>query len=416
MTSSYAVIGAEDPSDPEHFFVTCAKLVLKKYGYTELERGPDGKPLLNIEDFLDAANIEEDAYAVRHVVRLAIFSHASPTIVVIGLGKDTRKYPDEYFEFEHLMTAYKENLFAGKLDSLIQNPDGTAPSGIPHPEVYFFNCELGSSTPMMSLLKTVLGNPSKLIAPKYKYCLFPYNTKNNSNRGVIEFMSYHLTHCSPTRYTHRQELLDAFEALEYRDINGDIITGEKLKDFVPRNVNRKERNKQIYIHFGDNNSGLPSRWTTPYLIPVYYTRYIDIIRTIHVAYGLTEEQEIQAVKDAIKLEPEYQDNYPLSKWPDLTINGSQYPPSMYFPIHRKRGFESLKDYLDCFSWRCVGRDGYKVRYYGITYVYDVYFPKVWEKVTVEDYRLLYNFHPSDTTIDATIRFNTADTRIFEILS
>lgn len=370
--------------------------------------------LLSIESFLDAANPANNPNINVPVDNIAILAHASEDSIGVGLANRS-PYWEDRFDFEDLINEYyvDGNPLSAKMLPLTQTASGVP--GDSMPEVHFLGCGIGGSIPMLFLLKHVLGKPSRIVAPKYTHCLFPY-IKNGNVEGVIELFAYKIVLRSPIEYESRSALLSGFVDLEYKDINNEVITRQTYEYFIPPKINRSEWLKQIYIHFGSNDSLLPSRWKTPYPVEVY--SYSTETEYVHINQdALTPIQIREALKEAFKKsigERENSENYPLSKWNDLEIDGVPYPEEMYFPAYKRLGFDSFDDYFDSYNWQ--EDEDEKGKYIGITHIYEVTLAKVWGKDEEDHYELLYNYFPVDTTINQTIRFDRTNTKLFAIMT
>ena len=259
--------------------------------------------------------------------------------------------------------------------------------------VHIKGCNIGSARPFLVKLKQALGGRVKVTAPKFFHGATP------EPAGIFEYVCYQFSLRRKTIFANRAAALAAFDAAQFKLVDGSLVPKDDWKSVVPQNPNREQRAQ------APSTLGVTLARRTTVNAPRQY-RVEAIEFGIRLSFSGTvptnKQMQLAELKTQLGNDPTFQTTHP-------------------FPRFKREGFADLDEFLAAHDWTCTPNQrtksllciGRRRLYVVVVAVTDPATRPA--KGFFGDGNLIFNFYPADGSSlpPITNALQVTDTRFFE---
>lgn len=242
----------------------------------------------------------------------------------------------------------------------------------PDTKFHFKGCSIGSddSLPFLTRLKSALGNPQSVTAPKYFYHLGLF-----AKAGIFESMSYGYRLMSKTGYAKRDDLITDYKAAGFtEELDGTPVPDANWSTWIKPTLKLKPATKdKIQFDFpvtinpaAGGISAIPHREAQCRSRREHYTYTVT-----GATYPTSQADRETFLKNTMSGDADFQSSHP-------------------YPVYKRLHFSDFDSFFDGFSWVFTVK-GSTMNAVGTHFVYTVVVPILKPGTTDE---LIYNFYPA----------------------
>ena len=336
----------------------------------------------SLEDFIDALSDKEIVNPIRH---LYIGSHANDAGDLFMPLQGSS--PADAIDYEALEAAEKSGIL--KIDPKLLAPRPAASGQNNAAQFRVRGCRIGKAKPFLNQLKKALGGTITVNAPKH----FEHVAKWSQPDGHFEYMDYDFQLRRPKALTTKKEMLTAFLAAGFTDIDGKPMAATLLNAGIPANV------QKLGEQSTDTNVKVPFA-PKIFKTPLSFRYHREQFRSGMSGFALDADPGKLVVQ---KAELKNQLLTDSSAWPEFAAEHA-------FPEWMRLGYASLDELLDGFSWTFKYDAKKKILFFnGERHVYDLIIPITESGTTM----WLCNFYPSGSAGAVMEKMDAADKRLYE---